>query len=292
MNFTGASSSATTEIKRKLWNGCINIKVVLPHDSEDIEYLINIPRNSYLPIHFQQLISYFQNYVSYEIYKQALWFEYEGVPIAWNLPVGVLYDYLYLPSVIQERGGGGLDQNCWTIQLNLRGKYPAEYIIPFVYTNPDNTINYEQSLNEIIVNQLKQSCFVINGSAKPIMNLSESNSKLLWNSIVTRNLGQFTSLNKKIIPKQFQRIPVKIYIPGSTTVIQAPIHAYEDDKPVTLSRVLQRELPNLFTNDVKLARTYIHGIDISSIMDMPLHDIWTIFRHLDNFLYIIIIAMS
>lgn len=90
------------EIKKKLWNGSINVKILLNIEDQIIEYLLTIPRNSYFPTVFPQLIRYFQNFITtIELSKVPIWLEFEEVPLKWNLPVGVLYDYLYLPALFK-----------------------------------------------------------------------------------------------------------------------------------------------------------------------------------------------
>lgn len=284
-----SSSQEITEIKRKLWNGSVNIKVIYQYGNDHnqrIDYLLNCYRNSYFPIYYQQLIKYINHY-GQDLLQLPIWFEYEGVPIKWNLPIGVLYDYLHLPGI--DRNNNLENDGVWELHLKT-SKFPTEYIIPFIYTNPDLTINYERSLSEVIMNQLKESCFVINGNAKPIMNLSEDNSRSLLASILTHNFGQFTTMSKKIVSKtKFDRIPLKIYIAGSLSVIQAPIDAAVEGKSVSLRDVLDDQLPKLFGTS-KIARPYIHGIDASAIMGLPLQDIWHLFKHLDNFLYVVVLV--
>ena len=56
-----------------------------------------------------------------------------------------------------------------------------------------------KTMNRILMNQLKQSCFVLNGTAKPIMQLSEANTNQLWKSLISRNLGDFNVLNKRLL---------------------------------------------------------------------------------------------
>ncbi|RCK60910.1 Autophagy protein 5 [Candida viswanathii] len=264
-----------SEIKKKLWNGSINVKITLqvPAQQHTIEYLLFIHRNSYFPIVFPDIINYFQNFTSIDLAKIPVWLEYEQVPIKWNLPVGVLYDYLFLPASKQS--------DCWTLAMRYDQNYPVEHIIPFYEKLPDGEVDYLTTLHQVLTNQLKQSCFVVNGSAKPIMQLSEDNSKQLWQSIVSRNLTTFTSINKKII-KSVDRIPVKIYVAGSPTVVQAPI-----SKTQTLQEILELHIPNM----MKLSHPYIQGIDATPLLSESLQEIWKVFRHLDNILYITLIIL-
>lgn len=282
-------SNELIEIKDKLWNGSINVRILLESDNteEPKELLITVYRNSYFPIYFPSVISYFQQY-NERITKLPVWLEYETVPIKWNLPIGVLFDLLHLPSIIQHR-----ENSSWTLILRCSSGYPADQVIPFIYNEPDDSINYSRLLKEVVVNQLKQSCFVINGNSKPIMNLSERDSDDMWNAIRTHNLKSFYQINKKIIPprKKFQKLPVKIYIPGSSTIVQAPIHPYlEDGEPVPFKNILEKYIPDLMRDsDGKVGKIYIHGVNVDSLFDNDMIDVWELFKHLDNFLYIVVL---
>mmetsp|Transcript_269 Transcript_269/g.335 ORF Transcript_269/g.335 Transcript_269/m.335 type:complete len:292 (-) Transcript_269:1018-1893(-) len=282
------SSNELIEIKDKLWNGSINIKILMEDDNnkDPKEFLITAYRNSYFPIYFPSVIAYFEHY-NERIKCMPVWLEYETVPVKWNLPIGALYDLLHLPSIIQDR-----EDSSWTLKLRFSDDYPMDQVIPFIYTNEDNSINYNRLLKEVIVNQLKQSCFVINGNSKPIMNLSEKDSDELWNAIRTHNLKLFDKMNKKIIPirKRFQKLPVKIYIPGSATIIHAPIYPYsETGEAILLKNILDEYLPDLMNNNDKLGSIYIHGINVESIINKEIINVWDLFKHLDNFLYIIVL---
>lgn len=283
------SSNELIEIKDKLWNGSINVRILMGDDNikDPKEFLITVYRNSYFPIYFPSVITYFQKY-NEKIKYMPVWLEYETVPIKWNLPIGVLYDLLHLSSIVQNR-----EDSSWTLTLRFSDDYPTDQVIPFTYTDVDNSINYNKLLKEVIVNQLKQSCFVINGNSKPIMNLSEKDSDELWNSIRIHNLKSFNQINKKIIPiqKKFQKLPVKIYIPGSATIIHAPIYPYSDSGEAVLLRdILEEYLPDLMSsNNETLGSIYIHGINVETIINKDIIDVWELFKHLDNFLYIIVL---
>ncbi|KAI5953315.1 ATG5 [Candida jiufengensis] len=268
-----------TEIKKILWNGSINLKITHKSSNENIEFLIQVYRNSYLPFIYEQIITYFKNFLSTNDVKDfnKIWLEYENVPLKWNYPSGVLYDYLYLPGNFNNQ------QHIWNLDLKFETadqKYPSDYIIP---TRRFESDIWENNLNEILVNQLKQSCFVINGTSKPIMQLSEQNSKNLWKSIKFRNLNEFSYVNKKIL-KQVKNIPIKLIVPSDAgNVIQVP-----GSPLLTLKEFLKMNCSNLYDISIPV----IQGIDVTSLLDLQLIEIWELFKHLDNVLYITNIIKS
>lgn len=276
----GMHETNLVDVKNRLWEGCLNVRVVCSSsESEEIEYLFAGLRNSYIPLYIQSIVKYFSNFIPELGDGLPVWLEYAGVPLKWHLPIGVLYDFLHIPSLIDHDYKLA---NEWVLVLKYSREYPSE-IIPFYYQSDTQEPDYMRSLKEVVVNQLKQSCFVMNGNSKKIMNLSEENSNDLWTSIVKHNLRVYTGINKKIVPtlNKIQRLPIKILIPGTGIMIQAPIYPKDF---VTLKDMLSEQLPKPIKSNYK---TYIQGVELNT--DIPLIDVWELFKHLDNFLYIIII---
>lgn len=265
-------------IKDKLWNGSLNVRILLEQSTDTREYLLSVHRNSYYPFYYDQLVSYFKVYVP-RLEEHSIWLEYDGVPVKWNLPIGTLYDYLHLTTRLTD------NSNVWTLILKYKD-FPSDYIIPFY--KEGTQINYLKSLSEVLVNQLKQSCFVINGSSKVIMNLSGADTAGLLDAIQTHNLAKFESVNDQLVAlAKFRKIPVRIYVAGTDRVIQVPIVGTTSaGEEIILGEVLRNHVPEMVH---KNAKPYIHGIDSSSLSGVGIIDVWKVFKHLDNFLYIVMI---
>ncbi|WLF77892.1 autophagy protein 5 [Lodderomyces elongisporus] len=273
------------EIKRRLWNGSISLKIIISivgESSEDgitneYEYLTEGYRNAYLPTLYPNIVSYIKKLPTVAFSNNSpIWLEYEGVPLRWNLPIGVLYDHLYLPAKFTNQS------TPWTLDLKIASStlpYPSNYIVPFTYSAEDGSVNYTKSINEMLLNQLKQSCYVLNGTAKPIMQLNGPETESLCNSVITRNLKTYNFFNNKII-KQIRGIPVRIYLPNTQLVAQAAV-----DPHILLQDLLLERIPTLMEVSVPI----IHGIDAGPLLKFQLNDIWHQFKHPDNVLYISIL---
>lgn len=274
-----------SSIKEKVWNGTINVNVRYRYRDGDgtlaVEYLLTIHRLAYFPLYFNDILNYISHFAV--LPQGPVWLETEGdgtgdgtsngtgdgtnsIPLKWNLPAGVLYDYHCNTPI-------------W--QLNLKtGSYPPD-LIPFA-TRDDNdkidinghTLNYGKSLQENFFNQLKQSNFVINGNAKMVMNLSKDDSTQFWEAVASHNLANYEILNKKMLPKRVTKVPVKVYTPNST-FIQLPLASGD----LTLEEMLAAE---------GLGECCIQGIRGKALESVKMTDIWRLFKHLDNFLYIIL----
>lgn len=267
-------------LSQSIWDGQINVKIVC----EETEFLLWIPRNSYFPLYYADIANFFNSVISADLTSSPIWLEHEEVPLKWNIPAGVLYDLLYYP-VAENRSEWGLSLRYDSPTL----PYPATDIIPFSML--EDSIDYSSMLSQVVVNQLKQSTFVMNGNAKAMMSLSEDNSRFLWKAIALHDYSGFHSIVKKLHPRgqQPQRIPVKLYVAGTPALIQAPIAPLADGKITTLSDLLQKWVPLLFNKTTLLkAVPVIHGVDALVLADELLLRIWYAFRHLDNFLYVVV----
>lgn len=260
-----------------VFDGSINIHVRYNSHS----YLFSIYRNQYLPQFFPILQEYFHSTASVPL-DTPIWLEYNNTPLKWNLPVGVLYDVLFSSM-------HSLSLSLWELELKVHSEhlsFPGSQIIPFPQSLALMT-QYLESLRLVVVNHLKQSCYVINGSSRAMMALSESDSAALWRSILSHDYATFALINEKLIPAKWTHsIPVKILLAGTFTVLQCPVPVAQAPQP-TLRLHLQQAVPELplSLNDHSIC---IQGIDASVLLDEPLLDVWNHFRHLDNFLYVVV----
>lgn len=254
-------------VKARLWHGSVNVRVVF----RDAQYLFRANRNSYFALHFAQLLQFFAAATNTPI-DGPVWLEYDDTPLKWNLPVGVLHDLLFLPS----RTGA---DKCWTLYFKALAAYPADDIIPFAMA-------YEAQLNQVLINQLKQSCYVMSGNSRAVMSLSEDDTRTLWHAVTTLDYTVASTINKKLVARTPQRVPVKIYLSGSDRLVQAPIVPTEDGP--LLHAVLAEHMPECFAAPGFAA--YIHGINADVLFPVSILDVWSTFHHLDNFLYVVVIA--
>lgn len=284
-----SSPSGLVDIKEKIWNGTVNLIVKFQVRKDVKEFLITAYRNSYFPVYYPVLIAYFLRFQK-DLKFKPVWLEFEEVPLKWNISIGVLYDHLYLPSIIDAKR-----EKPWTLSLKYGEPYPSQTIIPFHHLHLDFTIDYEKSLKQVLMNQLKQSCFVLNGNSKAVLKLSEEDTNKLFDSIKRHNLKDFEDINKKMasINRHIQRIPTKIYYSGTTIMTQAPVYAVdENNDPTTLRNILEQYLSSFMDDTGASFSVYCHGIDIEPLLDEHLVTTWELFRNLDNFLYIVVLLKT
>ncbi|CCH42944.1 Autophagy protein 5 [Wickerhamomyces ciferrii] len=179
------------------------------------------------------------------------------------------------------------DLNCvWKLTLHYRN-YPEDYLLP---------LPTYQTLESHWVNQLKESCYVQHGTAKPVMILSKQDSSDLWNSIKHHDYELFWSNMPKIQSRNSRRlknIPIRLYLPASDKVVDLPVTAYDsEDTTVTLGQALKNVLPDLFpsvrTNII--AKPVLHGVTIP--LETPLADLYYEAIYIDGFLHVSIVLIS
>lgn len=276
-----------SEIQRRVWNGSVPVRIVFRVNSKEVELFLEIRRLSYFTNYFCKVISYFKPHFL-ELGEAPVWLEFEGTPIQWQYPIGLLYDLLFLPS--QQKSQQLLVVPMWTVSLNYRD-YPSKHIIPFPNTD------YLVFAKNTFINQLKQSSYVLYGNSKLIMGLSPTKSDNFWHSIINSDWNLYESINRElVIPAKIQRVPVKIFVSGSSIVIQAPVYPKTEGKLTGLKDILQENVPTLCNHSVN-ARAYVHGIDMDYILkradEIPsILELWKLFKHVDNFLYITIIVQE
>lgn len=243
-------SGDLVRVRGLVWGGTVNITFEHPSGV----YLSRCSRMGYLAFEFAGIIRFLRHH---EVPCDRLWLEYDGVPLKWHVPVGALYDHLYLP------GGGDRDE--WRVQIHT-----DEY--------PEGVIQYkEEIVQQVVLNQLKQLCFVVNGTAKNIMALSEELSRQWWAAIVHRNYPTYTSISRRVFTKCL-RVPIKLVVPGLSNAIQAPAAPRPGEKETTLGDVLEKYVPGLEGDPI------LHGITVSRAI--PVLTAWQVFRHLDGMLYL------
>lgn len=106
------------------------------------------------------------------------WFEFEGVPLKWHYPVGLLFD-LY----------AGADPASKTARddesPNDGSSLPWRLIVHF-NDWPDDLVRLDADgmvMNDAFINSVKEADFLRNGTAKGIMSLSKEDSSGLWNAV-------------------------------------------------------------------------------------------------------------
>ncbi|XP_074647344.1 autophagy protein 5-like [Tubulanus polymorphus] len=257
------------EILRELWDGCIPVCFVLSPDElytmdhPDPYYLL-IPRQSYFPLMTDKVQRHFVKYTDPEG-QTEMWLEYEGQPLRWHYPVGVLFD-LY---------GSGANLP-WNITVHFKD-FPEEEIL-HCQSREAVESHFMSTVKE--ADALKHRGQVINGMQK-------KDHKQLWMGLQNSKFEQFWAINRKLMEKQsdepFKHIPFRIY-QVDKPIIQRLYHTEtEDGTRLTLSDLLQEMLPDTNFDNGEF-QVVIQGLNPP--VNTPLHWLSEHFSYPDNFLHI------
>ncbi|ODQ82543.1 hypothetical protein BABINDRAFT_164318 [Babjeviella inositovora NRRL Y-12698] len=290
---TNESMSDTKSlITRNIWESFVKVEITLdiPHMVHET-YYGTLHRNSYLPLQFSKLYEYFK-YCLDETHLSNFdqwWIEHDLIPLKWHLPIGLIYDIC-------------LPQRTGTWHLSLRvDKFPADSIIPYQNLEHGTEI-WTKAVENIWLNQIKESCFVQCGSAKPIMSLSKEDSTAFWEAVTAHNLDGYKAIEKKITPSlsNIRNIPLKLYIQQANDVIdieedieviQAPVSPFQSSgASQTMFSALASVIPELFPRHDPPRYTFavpsIHAAIIPE--DAILAELYSVGSYLDGFLHILI----
>jgi autophagy-related protein 5 len=152
-----------------------------------------------------------------------LWLEYEGVPLKWHYPLGLLFD-LYsgaepcypasdgpsLPSPTQT-SSSHFDSDKknlpWRLTLHTSA-YPTSQLIPL-----DNAHSH---IHDLFIHAVKEADYLRTGTGKTVMFLSQADSTQLWDAVVKHDFSLYNPINQKLLNPQgvnLRHLPVRLYLP-------------------------------------------------------------------------------
>ncbi|OLY78009.1 Autophagy protein 5 [Smittium mucronatum] len=138
------------------------------------------------------------------IKEQDFWLEYNGIPLKWHYPIGLLYDIEILgksPKIVIEKSSSNLDRAIeahlsatkpqnepkkypsapWDLVLHIR-KYPNDKLIK----SPSPEL-----LKNMFMFSLKEADFIRHGSSKRIMELSKVDQIELLDGLSSHKMSAF-----------------------------------------------------------------------------------------------------
>lgn len=260
-------------IAKSLWDGKLPVCFELASHEVDgpnepgTLYLM-IPRTLYLTLFSQQIESFFKNFIGLK-QKDEIWFEYNGTPLRWHYPCGVLFDLLCNPTTDLP----------WCITVHFQN-FPADVLLSCPCDEAIES-NYMMTLKE--ADQIKHKGQVIS-------NMSRNQHLQLWHGIKMENFEEFWSINKKFMEgfegsSSFRNIPVRVYFKDKFFQRQ-----FAPDDSTTLQTAMKDFFPDSFSNEQPTMKVVIQGI--SPPLSTPLQWLSENLSYADNFLHICVHSLS
>jgi autophagy-related protein 5 len=130
----------------------------------------------------------------------AGWFSFEGVPLKWHYPVGLLYDLYAGADPVSKSSGSEKPAHSISImqehgeaqtlaEEGANAPLPWRLTVHFTDWPDEELIRVDADgmvLHDAFINSVKEADFLRNGNAKGIMSLSKDDSSGLWKSIQDR----------------------------------------------------------------------------------------------------------
>ncbi|MBA0731695.1 hypothetical protein Golax_022885 [Gossypium laxum] len=248
------------EAPKFVWEGAIPLQIHL-HESQVTTLpppppaLILAPRIGYLPLLAPLIKPYFSSTLPPGV--DTIWFDYNGLPLKWYIPTGVLFDLL-CPE----------PERPWNITVHFRG-YPGSVLIP---------CEGEDSVKWSFINSLKEAAYIMNGNCKNVMNMSQSDQLELWHSVMNVARLRAAFENKKAHPggrssgnlEAYQRVSSKLKL------------ATVDDEYASLclqksqQSVIETDLPAQAKTGRVPVRLYVLSVskDFDDLDEIPRVDSW------------------
>ena len=117
----------------------------------------------------------------------SAWFSFEGVPLKWHHPIGLLYDLFSgaIPAFPQadryssgaSTSSGSANPLPWRLMLHYSG-FPSDQLVQLDEEG--------KALHDAFINSVKEADFLRNGTGNAIMKLSKDDSTALWEAVVNR----------------------------------------------------------------------------------------------------------
>ncbi|XP_050517968.1 autophagy protein 5 [Diabrotica virgifera virgifera] len=255
------------EILREIWEGKLPICFRL--DSEEVAdvrepdpFYLMVPRLSYFPLVTDKIKRHFLKYVDCEKSEQEMWLEYNGQPLKWHYPIGVLFDLSFDKDEILP----------WNIIVHF-DKFPEAEI--FRFSNKDMVEAYFMSC-------LKEAD-VLKHRGQIAGSMQKKDHNQLWLGLQNDKFDQFWAVNRKLMETtndqdHFKYIPFRCYMDsGYKQKLVKPVT--EGGAKKTLQDLINEIFPE--NGDVKVKT---HGLIPPS--DTPLQWLSEHLSYPDNFLHL------
>ncbi|KAL4928324.1 autophagy protein 5 [Aspergillus undulatus] len=210
-------------VQQSIWEGHIPLQITLaPSESRTYDqtdpYLISYPRISYLPSLLPRLKAFFSSSLidPTASHPHDGWFSFEGVPLKWHYPVGLLYD-LYAGADPATKSSDVNDDS----SESGPGPLPWRLVLHFSDWPDEELVRLDANgmvMNDAFINSVKEADFVRNGTAKGIMSLSKDDSSGLWRAVQDVDLPSFQRIMNILLPPpsighQLRNLPIRLFLP-------------------------------------------------------------------------------
>eukprot|EP00962_Isochrysis_galbana_P009319 scaffold2610_cov115-Isochrysis_galbana.AAC.5 len=169
---------AADAARREVWAGCIPAVFSLAADEVTTlkpppSYHLNLPRQSFLPLVTGPVVEHFLPFAPPMAQADSMWLQHRGVPLRWQVPIGVLYDLL----VEADGAGASCSALPWQLVVRFQGGPVGQSGSHGLLRSTDN------DAKALVRCALKESTYLRCGSARPVMDLSPADDARIFQAL-------------------------------------------------------------------------------------------------------------
>ncbi|XP_065345018.1 autophagy protein 5 [Cloeon dipterum] len=259
------------EVLRQVWEGKLPVCFTLAEEElQDLQtpdpFYLMVPRLSYFPLVTEKVKRHFIKHAHPEKQEAEMWLDYNGTPLKWQYPIGVLFDSLL-----------GADATLpWNITVRF-DRFPEKELLKCPSRDVVES-HFMSCIKEADV--LKHRTHVATAMQK-------KEHYQLWQGLQNDKFDQFWSINKKLMDcnrnEGFKHIPYRCHKGDQFSLpLQRLVKPFEEpDCQKTLGDLIHFLLPSDDENSLKVI---IQGVEPS--WDTPLQWLSEHLSHPDNFLHL------
>ncbi|XP_026285902.1 autophagy protein 5 [Frankliniella occidentalis] len=255
------------EVLREIWDG--RVPVCFQLDSSEVNglqapdpYYLMVPRLSYFPLVTDKVRRHFQRYIHPDKHDAEMWVDFNGQPLKWHYPIGVLFD-LHIPEISLPW--------CLTIHFD---KFPEAELLH---------CSSREAVESYFMSCIKEAD-VLKHRSQVVSNMQKKDHNQLWLGLQNDKFDQFWAVNRKLMEvgsdETFKYIPFRLY-QGDEPFIQRLV------KPVTEEgqrKTLFQFLQEIYAENASKVKVTTHGVEPPS--DTPLQWMSEHLSYPDNFLHL------
>ncbi|XP_059698339.1 autophagy protein 5 isoform X1 [Haemorhous mexicanus] len=295
------------DVLRDVWFGRIPTCFTLYQDEiterEADPYYLLLPRISYLTLVTDKVKKHFQKVMRQEEVSE-IWFEYEGTPLKWHYPIGLLFDLHASNTALP-----------WSITVHFKKVVELLFFLKHFHCNlflvsrvrgwllhssnfPEKDLLHCHSKDVIEAHFMAciKEADALKHKSQVINEMQKKDHKQLWMGLQNDKFEQFWAINRKLMeypPEDngFRYIPFRIY--QATTerpFIQKLFRPIASGGQLhTLGDLLKDVCPSAIATEDGEQKTQvmIHGIE--PMLETPIQWLSEHMSYPDNFLHISII---
>ncbi|RWS24996.1 autophagy protein 5-like protein [Leptotrombidium deliense] len=262
-------------ILRSVWEARVPVCFTLsPREISTMQqpdpYYSMLPRISYLPLVIDKVIRHFANFVTeYKKNGNDLWIDFEGKPLKWHYPIGLLWDIFNNDTSIP-----------WNLTIHFEN-FPEDELIRF-----NNRALIESTFMSTIkeADALKHRSQVINS-------MLEKDHNQLWLGLQNNRFDQFWNVNRKLMEhtndELFRHIPYRIYESNKSFIQRLTKPNTENGQLTTVADLIEQVFPEQDNTKVTIIT---HGVKLP--MQTPLQWLSENMSYPDNFVHLYALRQS